>query len=174
MAEMDNDLQHIVKHNDQYYYTEASRVNFPIPGLLGDMQIDLNMEQSVYPDWAVQCHIEGSKAVSSTAEPGYQRSLLMKTKKAASIESVNYFSLSVKSAIRGSASFIFRNVDQPSQVIENAMFSIKIDYVYGCTGCVENPFMITTPFDVITTGVMRFISNCTFYLNEFSCSSTPQ
>lgn len=47
------DSKYIRLHQGSFYAVGACDLNNPIPGLLGDMQVGLGNEESVYPKWAV-------------------------------------------------------------------------------------------------------------------------
>lgn len=111
-------------HKGTYYSTPACDLNIPRPGELGDMQIDLQIKKSTYPDWAVQCKIKGSTALCSTAEPGYYRSLRLIARNKVEIYKSNMFSVTTRSLVRGSVSFMFRTVDKPGQMVEPASCSV--------------------------------------------------
>lgn len=174
MISTQKNASHLRVHNGQFYKTQACDLNNPIPGLLGDMQVSFEGEDSVYPDWAVQCKADGSHAVCTTSEPGCHRSLNMDLRNPIVPYHVNSGLARVKNQERGSASLMFRSVLNPTLVIEQAICSIRVDYTYGCTSCNDAPFIVITPFDISVTGIMRIKSNCSFYLTEVECSPRAQ
>lgn len=69
---------------------------------------------------------------------------------------------------------IFRVPIDSDQVIRTAKCSFRVDTTYGCTGCSEPAFIVMSAFDIETTGLLPFTSNCSFFLKDVACTPTPQ
>lgn len=69
---------------------------------------------------------------------------------------------------------MFRVPVDTDQVVKTAKCDFSIESTYGCTGCTDPAFVIISASGIESTGLLPFKSNCSFFLKEVACSSTPQ
>lgn len=147
------------------------------PGLLGDLQIPLEETPSgdkwTYPLWSIQCDVSAYKYSCDSSDSGYNNSLKSDSRNVLSVERGEKFILR-KRTVKAYTSALFRVPVDVDQMVKSAHCDFRVEATYGCTGCKDPAFIIVSAQNIQATGLLPFSSNCSFFLKEVACSSTPQ
>lgn len=159
------------------YFSSGSDIEYPIPGSVGDLQIQLNSDitdnKMNYPLTAIHC-VQSQCILNCETQPSGLSILRDRVAKGflAPIEKVDIDNDAALVFVpkTGSAEVRLVNIDLHSLYIEKARCEVELIQAVSCDGCNKKAFLLFRPMNVKHPGAIYFTSNCSFEVNFVSCA----
>lgn len=167
----------LLKDQELFYAVDASPLDHPSKELIGDFQINLNEEDnsltSKFPLFDIKCQV-GSCNVNCPS-PIPQLELFREKVKANAIQSMHASEVHTDNIVLqvpaiGSVPMSLGNVNVKNAKITQGRCIIDVVEQYSCYGCNRRPFVKVQASEILSEGIMSFLSNCSFSRPYFSCS----
>nr|QPL15395.1 glycoprotein [Hymenopteran phasma-related virus OKIAV233] len=164
---------YIIRDYFSFYEVSANDINNLTPGRLGDYQISLNDEQSIFKTNEVICQTSGCKVMCSAPEPTLRVFRALKHKNIISEYNVDdEYTVRTLKHIPMTISLTIGNVEFKNLFVEPANCEFEVLHTFGCIGCDKYPYAVIQATKIVSHGVLPFISNCSFNLATLSCGYT--
>jgi len=169
----DNNL---IKIDNFYYEVEASEMNFPINGKIGDFQVSLDEKTLAYEIDNIKCKTSQCKTVCTAPEPSIRRLLNMVNNgnKDNLKEATNLYNnkgmIGVKKYNKATLSIYIGRLDVKNMLISNSKCKMEVLETFSCEGCNTRSYIILRSIEISVEGSLPLISDCTFDMNIVSCN----
>lgn len=168
--------KNIIRDGSMYYPVEASELNFPERDKVGDYQIQIiGNKTEIYNVDAVEVDVSFCNVAVSYPKPKIRRFRNSQKPeiKTSKFEVKNDLIIGEVRDIAATVSMTIGNIDIASLNIKEAKCEIEKLYSYGCTAYNRKPYVIFRAHSIVQSGIIKFISNCTFNKDFLSCSPDP-
>uniref|UniRef100_A0AAT9J9T1 Glycoprotein n=1 Tax=Blattella germanica phasmavirus 1 TaxID=3133448 RepID=A0AAT9J9T1_9VIRU len=168
---------HLISIDGVFWETPASELNMPETDKLGDFQVSLDRKTQTYNSHMVKCDSSNCKAKCTTPEPKFDRftkTLKNRPNKRTLFRVTNHGnSVMLRTPIIGTGTLMVGNVDLINLHVQLANCKFNLLTTYSCKGCTQRPYAIFQSYENKNSGIVPFVSNCTFNVEYLSCNPQP-
>lgn len=165
--------KHILSYNGEMYDVEASALNLPVLGMVGDLQIDIVNNTQTFVDWGVKCSGQSGMTVCWVAPSSLQK-ISKVTKPRRNLIGYHTYHGTALSQMQTKGGLVAVrlgnfNVDALFVTTADCKYSVKM--AYSCIGCSQQPYLVLEAYDIKSYGMIKVESDCGFTENYLSCNT---
>lgn len=167
----------LIDHENNVYNVRASEENMPESDIIGDLQIELFGNKTIFNKDLVSCRVEECGLKCSAPQSKLERFLSSKTKKQYDVTDgfkyIDNLNSIVSSEVKSTMNLIIGNAEFNNLRLEKASCLFEPVMSYSCKGCSKRQYVILQAYKIKVMGIMTFTSNCNYNVDYLSCSEQP-
>lgn len=167
----------IISNGVDFYNVHSSDRNLPQTDIIGDYQIELFSNNSIYNVNDVSCIVEECRTMCRMPESKLTKFINSNAKDDKIVtgfsKTVDDLNVLTSYETRSTINVVIGNVEFNNLRLEHASCQIESVMTYSCKGCQNRQYTVFKAYKIKVPGIMTFTSNCSYNVNYLSCNDEP-
>lgn len=167
-------IDYIMVDKGVAYVVDAASLNMPVDGLIGDYQVELYGNNSIFNTNTISCKSTLCVYTCKSQEPTLRRFRKIKNNNSISyISTGSDYIIETKQQLQGIVNLMIGDLDVNSLYVEKSICDLTVSMEYACTGCNTFPYIVIQATNIKSEGLIPVTSNCTMIKPYLSCGPDP-